>query len=158
MWSLPSIVFLILPPLIVFFFFPLDAKSVIESSKGKFEEKYWYCFIALLIFPLCSGATWCFFCRKRPIQTPEINQVQIPRPGEEQVQNIENADALRASEMPLAPAVTVAEEIMQDQQIVGDSHITIVSSAYVYQTAIILTDEEIALHYTGPLCSADIVH
>ena len=43
-------------------------------------------------------------------------------------------------------SVTVAEEIMQDQQIVADDHIPIVSSAYVYQTGIILTDEEIALH------------
>ena len=43
-------------------------------------------------------------------------------------------------------SVTVAEEIMQDQQIVADDHIPIVSSAYVYQTGIILTDEEIARH------------
>ena len=53
--------------------------------------------------------------------------------------------------------MTVAEEIMQDQQIIADDHIPIVSSAYVYQTGIILTDEEIALHSTAPLCSAQIV-
>ena len=53
--------------------------------------------------------------------------------------------------------MTVAEEIMHDQQIVGDSHITIVSSAYVHQTAIILTDEGIALHSSGPLYSVEIV-
>ena len=55
------------------------------------------------------------------------------------------------------PTVAVAEEIMHDQQIVGDSHITIVSSAYVHQTAIILTDEGIALHSSGPLYSVEIV-
>ena len=54
-------------------------------------------------------------------------------------------------------SVTVAEEIMQDQQIIADDHIPIVSSAYVYQTGIILTDEEIALHSSAQLCSAHIV-
>ena len=55
------------------------------------------------------------------------------------------------------PTVAVAEEIMHDQQMVRNNHITIVSSAYVYQTAIILTDVEITLHSTEPLCSAEIV-
>ena len=68
---------------------------------------------------------------------------------------MENAHAQCATEVP---SVAVIEEVMQDQQIVGDSHVTIVSSAYVYQTAIILTDEEIALHSTGPLCSVEIIH
>ena len=54
-------------------------------------------------------------------------------------------------------SVTVAEEIILDQQIVADDHIPIVSSAYVYQTGIILTDEEIALHSSAQLCSAHIV-
>ena len=70
------------------------------------------------------------------------------------MQETESADAQCATGIP---SVTVAEEIMHDQQIVGDSHITIVSSAYVHQTAIILTDEEIALHSSGPLYSAEIV-
>ena len=63
-------------------------------------------------------------------------------------QEMENAHAQSAIEVP---SVAVAEEVMHDQQIVGDSHVTIVSSAYVYQTAIILTDEEISLHSSVPL-------
>ena len=56
---------------------------------------------------------------------------------------MENADTRFRTEIQ---SVRVAEEIILDQQIVADDHITIVSSAYVYQTGIILTDEEIALH------------
>ena len=64
---------------------------------------------------------------------------------------MENADTLFRTGIQ---SVRVAEE---DQQIVADDHITIVSSAYVYQTGIILTDEEIALHSSAPLSSAQIV-
>ena len=67
---------------------------------------------------------------------------------------MENADTRFRTEIQ---SVRVAEEIILDQQIVADDHITIVSSAYVYQTGIILTDEEIALHSSAPLCSVQIV-
>ena len=52
--------------------------------------------------------------------------------------------------------MAVAEEIAQDHQMTSDGHITVVFSAYVYQTAIILKDEEMALHSTESLCSAPI--
>ena len=85
------------------------------------------CLIALLFFPLYLGATRCHLCRKRPILSAEINQErQHPRQG--QVQDMENADALFVTAIP---SVTVAEEVMQDQRMVADDHITIVSSAYV---------------------------
>ena len=67
---------------------------------------------------------------------------------------MENADTRFRTEIQ---SVRVAEEIMQDQQIVADDHITIVSSAYVYQTRIISEDEEIALNSSAPLSSAQIV-
>ena len=137
--------------LLITLHFLLDTKNSIESGKGSFDKKYWYCLIALLFFPLCFGATWYYYYRKRQIQTTEINQ---RRQRQTQVQGMENADALFVTENP---SVTVVEEAIQDQLIVADVHITIVSSDYEYQTAIILTDEEISLHSTAPLCSAEIV-
>ena len=139
-----SIVFrilLLILVLLITFHFPLDTKNSIESGKGSFDEKYWYCLIALFFFPLCFGATWYYYYRKRQIQTNEINH---RRQRQRQVQGMENADALLVTEYP---SVTVA-----------DVHITIVSSDYEYQTAIILSDEEISLHSAAPLCSAEIVH
>ena len=64
---------------------------------------------------------------------------------------MENANSRFRTEIQ---SVTVAEE---DQQIVADDHIPILSSAYVYQTGIILTDEEIALHSSAPVTSTQIV-
>ena len=136
---------------ILFFFisfrFSLDGKPSSSSEYG------YYGLIALLLIPLSVGATWYYCCCKRQTQTPEINpEEQRVRQVPEQV--MENADTQFRTEIQ---SVTVAEEIMQDQQIEADDHVPIVSSAYVYQTGIILTDEEIALHSTAPLCSAQIV-
>ena len=147
----PYIVSLIVCRIISFFpvggFLPIDDKSSSSSKSG------YYGLIALLLIPFSVGVTWYYCCCKRQIQTPGVNlEEQRIR---QLMQETESADAQCATGIP---SVTVAEEIMHDQQIVGDSHITIVSSAYVYQTAVILKDEEIALHSTGPLRSAEIVH
>ena len=122
------------------------------AGKRHIEYRY-YGLIALLLIPLSVGATWYYCCCKRQIQTPEIN-LEEQRVRQVPEQEMENADTLFRTGIQ---SVTVAEEIILDHQIVADDHITIVSSAYVYQTGIILTDEEIALHSTAPLCSAQIV-
>ena len=131
---------------LITFRFPADAKDSTVSG-------YWG-LIALILIPLGVVFTRYYCCScKRQIQTPGANLVEQRR-NQVLEQEMENADAQSVIEIQ---SVTVAEEIMHDQQMVGDSHITIVSSAYVYQTAIILTDVEIALHSTEPLCSAEIV-
>ena len=135
---------------LITFRFLSDPKTTIEHGKGSFEVKYWYCFIALLFFPLCCGATWYYFYRKRQIQTAENQGRQRHR----QIQDMEIADAQFVT---VIPSGMEGGDVAQIHQIVADDHITIVSSAYVYQTATILTDEEIALHSTLPLCSAQIV-
>ena len=129
-------------------FLPVDDKSSSSIKSG------YYGLIALLLIPFSVGVTWYYCCCKRQIGTVGVS-LEEQRPRQVPEQEMENAPAHCVTGIP---SVTVAEEIMQDEQILGDSHITIVSSAYVYQTAIILTDEEIALHSSGPLCSAEIVH
>ena len=141
---------LILRPLIVLL---VNLRFSIDGKSSKSIVYGYYGLIVLVLIPLSVGATWYFCCCRRQIETAEIIQ-EVSCRREDQVQDMENNDAHYLTEIS---SVAVAEKIAQDQQMTSDGHITIVSSACVYQTAMILTDEEISVHSTESLCSARIV-